>query len=373
MKLIYITNSRIPTEKAHGYQICKMCEAFIENNIELKLIIPRRFNEIKQDVFQYYDIKNKFDIIKIPCLDFSQFGIMGFWIQTLSFLLFSKIYLFFINYDILYTRDKFLGLFYKNYILELHELPKNINNVILYLLKKAKKLIVLTSYLKIDLINRGILENRIIVSADAVDLKDFDISKDKNEIRKILKLPKDKKIILYTGSFYLYDWKGVDLFIESSKYFDNNYLFILIGGNNNEIVEMKNKYKNYSNILFLEKKEHKYIPLFLKAADILVLPNKKGNKTSEFYTSPLKLFEYMASGTPTVASDLPSIKEILNDNNSILFSANNINSLVDSIKKIIDNVGFAEKISLEAKKNVYINTWNLRVKNIINFINKKNE
>src|SRR5207244_8507634 len=45
------------------------------------------------------------------------------------------------------------------------------------------------------------------------------------------------------------------------------------------------------------------VPAFLAAADVLVLPNKKGNTESEQYTSPLKLREYMASGTPIVRSE----------------------------------------------------------------------
>jgi len=49
MKLTYIANIRIPTEKAHGIQIMEMCEAFGNHNLETELIIPWRFNRIKQD------------------------------------------------------------------------------------------------------------------------------------------------------------------------------------------------------------------------------------------------------------------------------------------------------------------------------------
>ena len=57
MKLIYITNARITTEKAHGIQIMKTCEVFSNAGMKVLLIIPRRFNWIKKDPFDYYGIK----------------------------------------------------------------------------------------------------------------------------------------------------------------------------------------------------------------------------------------------------------------------------------------------------------------------------
>ena len=53
------------------------------------------------------------------------------------------------------------------------------------------------------------------------------------------------------------------------------------------------------------------VPLWLAAADVLALPNSAGEAISARYTSPLKLFEYMAAGRGIVASDLPSLREVL--------------------------------------------------------------
>ena len=49
MKLLYIADIRLPTEKAHGAQIMKTCEAFSLNGIDTELIIPWRFNYLKDD------------------------------------------------------------------------------------------------------------------------------------------------------------------------------------------------------------------------------------------------------------------------------------------------------------------------------------
>ena len=117
------------------------------------------------------------------------------------------------------------------------------------------------------------------------------------------------------------------------------------------------------------RQPHQKIPLYLKAADVLVLPNKKGESISEKYTSPLKLFEYMVSQRPIVASNLPSIREILNENNAILFEPNNFKSLALGIKKLIQNKDLAEHLANQAWLEAQKYTWSTRTKKIIEFIN----
>jgi len=72
MKLTYIVNARLPTEKAHGIQIMKMCESFSRAGAKLTLIVPKRRQpkEFKgKDPFKYYNVDKKFILKKIPCID----------------------------------------------------------------------------------------------------------------------------------------------------------------------------------------------------------------------------------------------------------------------------------------------------------------
>ena len=59
-KIYYITNARMPTEKAHGYQIAKMCEQFAALGHQVVLAVPRRFNTLKDSIYTYYDIEENF-------------------------------------------------------------------------------------------------------------------------------------------------------------------------------------------------------------------------------------------------------------------------------------------------------------------------
>lgn len=56
MKITYIANIRIPTEKAHGYAIMKMCEQFAKLGASLDLVVPDRRNQLKEDPFYFTEL-----------------------------------------------------------------------------------------------------------------------------------------------------------------------------------------------------------------------------------------------------------------------------------------------------------------------------
>lgn len=66
----------------------------------------------------------------------------------------------------------------------------------------------------------------------------------------------------------------------------------------------------------------KQILVFLKAANLLILPTNKSLSYGA-YSSLLKLFEHLASETPILASDFSAIREVLNEENTFLFDPDN--------------------------------------------------
>src|SRR3989338_818420 len=364
-RLIYIANIRLPTEKAHGIQIMKMCEAFSERGLLVELLVPRRINDLLEDPFDFYHVKRNFKITRIPCLDlvsFNVFGI-GFLISTLSFLVLAKLYLHFHPYDILHSRELLTVLFFKNYFLELHSWPKQSK----FLLSRPKKILALTSFLKNDLEKLYLPNNKIIVVPDAVDLAQFDPTSSKEEARKKLNLPLDKNIVLYTGSFLFYRWKGIEQLLEAAKFFKDDFLFVLVGGHPWEIRKLEER-PIPPNVLLVPYQKHEVIPYYLKAADISVIPNERGEDISERYTSPLKLFEYIASQRPIISSDLASLREVLTDKEALFFEPGNPKDLARAIKEIYENKELAKQLSCNAYRKVKDYTWSKRAEKIINAI-----
>src|SRR3989339_1085823 len=98
MKIYYIVNARIPTEKAYGYEDAKMCEVFGQSGVDIEMIVPRRVNPVEEDVFAFYSLEKKFRIRYIGMFDFFRLGKvfyrLSFYLNSIFFfwrLVFMKI------------------------------------------------------------------------------------------------------------------------------------------------------------------------------------------------------------------------------------------------------------------------------------------
>jgi glycosyltransferase involved in cell wall biosynthesis len=365
-KIYYIANVRLPTEKAHGIQIMEMCQALADLGNEVELWVPKRKNSVRETPFDYYGVKKNFRLRFLPCLDYVKWDKPGFIIESLSFGLFALVEAYF-HKGIFYTRDelvavllKFMG---KKVIWEAHMGHTNFLVRLTHLLKIPT--VVITEGLRQRYMKKG-EEERFLVAPDGVNLNKFNLALTKEEARLKLGLDQVKKIILYSG--HLYNWKGVDTLAEAARLAEKDWYFIFIGGSDNHIADFKKRYAEIDNIHALGRKPLSEIPFYLKAADILVLPNSAKEDISRLYTSPMKLFEYMASGTPIVASDLPSLKEVLDEEESCFFEADNPQSLVSVIEKVMQAEDKAAGKAERAFSKVRNYTWEERSKKILKFI-----
>jgi glycosyltransferase involved in cell wall biosynthesis len=93
---------------------------------------------------------------------------------------------------------------------------------------------------------------------------------------------------------------------------------------------------------------------------VLTLPNP-ASAISTAFTSPLKLFEYMAAGRPIVASDLPSIREILTDGrNALLVDPGNSQALTAAVRRLEEDPALGGQLARQALEDVRQYTWERR-------------
>jgi len=378
MLFLYITNARIPTEKANGIQIMENCRALSKmQDVEVSLISSKRVGLKSKNPFKYYNFDKTFEFKRIFSIDllffpFAKFA--TFVLQAVSFTVFSFIYALMNGRDIdlVYTRDFYIAFalsFLEPVFYEVHSLPSAPSVLHKLAWKRSKTLIVISNALRDDLIKFGVPKNKILVARDGVDVDRFntDITKERarKKLNTYLNTYLNRYLIVYTG--HLYSWKGVDTLAQAVEKLSKDTHVFLVGGTDEDVERFREQY-SAENLHIVGHRPQAEIPVWLKSADLLVLPNSVKEKISSHYTSPLKLFEYMSSGTPIVASDLPSIREVLNDGDAVFFTADDPNSLSNAIKESFNKYSDLEKqariLAQDAKKY----NWENRAKMIINKI-----
>lgn len=367
-RLAYIANIRFPTIQAHGLQIANTCQALAKKGIDLELIIPKKF-KLKGDPFEFYNIEKNFKVTPLFCVDFVAIkflGWLGYWLESLTFSFSLWRYLKSHKYDAYYTRDLFQAMVLPQpFFVELHNIPRRGLFWHLKVWKRATGLVVISDGIKQALIKLGISADKILLARDAVDVEMFKNVPDKISCRRRLGLPLGQKIVVYTG--HLYRWKGADILAAAAGLLTNDVQVYLVGGLDRDVSKFRKKY-NFSNLHIIGWRKSGEIPFWLKAADLLVLPNSAIGSIGSVYTSPLKLFEYMSSGTPIVASDLPALREVVSEADVFFVEADNPDSLAAAIKKTLSNSLLASKIIQSAQQKSKQFTWEERANLIYNFL-----
>ena len=120
-----------------------------------------------------------------------------------------------------------------------------------------------------------------------------------------------------------------------------------------------------AHLRFVDRVPNAEVPYWLRACDVLTIPFP-WNVHMAYYTSPMKLFEYMASGVPIVASDLPSLCEVLHhEENAVLVAPGDALSLANGISRLLNDQKLAARIAERAAVDAVQYTWKRRVQLIL--------
>ena len=369
MKILYISKSFIPSRMANSIHVMKMCQAFSDNGHDVVLIAPHLKNQYENDVddiYEYYGVRKNFKIKKLwhPNL---KCGAFLYTIAIFFYLLLSK------RFDLIYGRflhGCFVATLLKNKVIfESHEAIFEKKNHRLKVFKKLikyknfKKLIVISQVLKNMYLENGYLnDSKIQVAHDGADqVENFE-----SRIR-LLGLNDDLKVG-YVG--HLYKGRGIETIIECAKKI-NDMSFHIVGGLKEDIEYWENYLKNLNlnNVYFYGFVPPKETIRYRNSFDIVLAPYEKkvsieGFGDSSKFMSPIKIFEYMSHKKPIIASDLPVIREILNEKNSILVKPDDIELWINSIEKL-KNLQNREVIANQALSDFYNYTWKNRAQLVV--------
>ncbi|MBI3420985.1 MAG: glycosyltransferase family 4 protein [Candidatus Sungbacteria bacterium] len=374
--LFLLFHGRFPSEKAASLFVAKSCEAFAGKGMQVTLLVPRRIGRSKEDARTYYRLQHHFDVVFLPTLDLSSLLPFKKITFLIDFIFFSLRGFLFLSVhaksrDVIYSNETLpllLASFrFPRTFFELHDFPEQHLWLHHTLLRRCKWILVHKQW-KVDDLSRlfSLDPSKIMYRPNAVDMALFDVSTTTAEARSALQLPLDRRTIVYTGS--LFGWKGVDTLAQAARNLGEAYNVVFVGGNGTDREQFRARYGAIPNITIVGYRPYAEIPLWQKAADVLVLPNTGKEEISRLYTSPMKLFEYMASRRPIVASDIPSVTEIANTSNAVLAEPDNPEALAKAIKDIFVDPCRANLLAQKAFQDVGAYTWEKRASAIIAFM-----
>src|SRR3989344_1147602 len=163
MRITYVTHTRFPTEKAHGYQVAQVCHAIAALDHEVTLVTPTVGAVPLESAFSFYGIPESFRIVRLQQFDAlsSAFvpGHLAFAVAMLSYR--SALKKFFATFpaDILYVRSPVLlpALLDTKIpiILELHTLPRFFKRRFVRMANRCRLTICLTRAMRDELLSWG--------------------------------------------------------------------------------------------------------------------------------------------------------------------------------------------------------------------------
>ncbi len=162
--------------------------------------------------------------------------------------------------------------------------------------------------------------------------------------------------IVYAGSFF--GWKGVADVVAAARELPGLRV-TLLGGDEASIRAMrKQAAAGGATLEFAGRVSPRRVARALEQACIAVLPNRA--EPDSAFTSPIKLFEYMAAGCAIVASDLPAVREILAEDEAVWFPPGDTKALAAALRLLAADTGLARALSARVRSKVRQYTWHAR-------------
>ncbi|MCY4466182.1 MAG: glycosyltransferase family 4 protein [Chloroflexi bacterium] len=394
-KLLYISLMRLPTEKAHGSQIMQNCEAFAEAGCQVTLWVARRWNtrEMRKigDPYDWYGVQPSFRIRRVPCIDLfplfpaeSAASRIAFYVQALSYALVCALMLLFSRADIYYSRDEILVWLLgwlkpqRNIAYEAHLFPPAGRGAAWQqrATSSAGSVIAITESLRRDLIaNRRASPQRSITAHDGIRRARYVDLPPQSTARQAIGWDEKAFIVGYVGRLQMIGMdKGVASLVEALAAVPGAHL-ALVGGPEEMAESLRERWIGLGlprqHFLYTGQVPPAAVPQYLRAFDVCAMPHPA---TAQFanYTSPLKLFEYMAAGRAIVASDLASWADVLNqEETALLPPPGDTEAWSNAIMRLCDNLALRRRLGAAAREKALAHySWDARAARILAHIGR---
>ncbi|MBD3390055.1 glycosyltransferase [Candidatus Micrarchaeota archaeon] len=365
MRILYLAPMRVPGEKAHSFQAVKMSEALASlGNSVVFYHWNYRKKESDSSIASFYGLKHQnnlaFRQFNAP---FAPSNIVLYHIQVFLYFISAIRRFRFSDFDLIVTRNSEFLLFLTSFFLpkntklvhEFHTVPKSGAKKFFISHSRPSLAVAISKPIFLWL---GSLGFDCALLPDAADVNSISAASPKESL-----VSEPWKKVGYFGKIDLeghYSWKGVDTLVEAFTYKEppkntKLYLFGQISDEDQKTI-IRKLGKKVKIMGYVQPKE---VASYMRSMDLLVIPNTGKSKISSEYTSPLKFFEYLASGKPIVASNLPSIRGGVSHSGVYFFNPDDPEDLALKIAEAING-------PREFKRSVY--SWEKRAEELLSFV-----
>lgn len=361
-RLAYFFDSEIGNNRASTIQVLKNCNAFQRSGLDVTLYTPFRKGICIESIRSTFRIDPQVSLQKIKHVKYLKF-IINTWIMFIASFQDKS--------DIIYTRN-----FYFSYLMavigrlvvfECHQFRYDQWYHTRFQMMILKKLTA-TSNFRLVVISEALRAQLTLAGVNIPMLVCHD-GYDEDMVPQNVSVNLDSEgydvIAMYTGSMKYFKGLG---HIEYLAQYNPNVIFYLLG--DTEVFCDKNlirRLRQHANVRFTGYMTHDAVAGFLRKADILLLlPTREGVYND--VTSPLKLFEYMSAGKAILATNGPSLKEILRDGDNGLLAPDDDGAIDRQLKALVEDAGLRTRLGTNAARDIIQYTWVNRAQKIIDFI-----
>lgn len=389
MRFLYINPLPFPTTRAYGVQLIKMADALIAQGHEVELWIPSYGAEFpgahdRESLKIYFGVTH-FPIIKTISIPIDSHRSWGFgllnkaWYKLLTFIYARNVRQALKRVSeeaVIITRDSELVYILKDakhhIFWELHSLGKT------YFTERAlcsvDGIFPINHFLQEACLTLGFPTQASQVLPSGVDVEQFMLPLSGIDARRKLGLDQLVKIYGFSGRFQE-SWKGRDVLLGIASHLNPNERLYLVGdfsnGINLFIDEAKKRGVDLTGVIFAGHVAPSEVPTHLAACDVLLVPNSSKEPIGRDYTSPLKLFEYLASGRPVVAANVSAIREVIDDTCAVLFEPDQPLACLEACRSIAGDSERSAALVNKGTIRVREFDWKNRAKIFLDFVQRR--
>ncbi len=195
----------------------------------------------------------------------------------------------------------------------------------------SNRIFAATEFLKNLLVSHGLDQGKIVVIPNGADVDLFSPDLDVTELKRKYRLD-NRFVILFIG--HLEDWAGVDLIYElanclNQKVSDASILLVGAGESTRDLLSRLARANLGHMVTHAGLHPYNQMPLFTAASDVTLclFPDTPVSHAA----SPLKLFEYLSSGTAVIATNVAGTTEVVDNTNAMLVAPGNTNEICDAV------------------------------------------